>query len=56
MTWCSGLRGVEQGSVGLPIGVQVMARHWREDVVLAVMRALEHAFRALPDFPLHPPL
>lgn len=28
-------------SAGLPIGVQVMGRKWREDVVLAVMAALE---------------
>jgi len=32
---------VERGSSGLPIGVQVVARHWREDVALAVMAALE---------------
>jgi fatty acid amide hydrolase len=32
---------VERGSAGLPIGVQVVARHWREDVALAVMAALE---------------
>lgn len=34
-------RRVERGSAGLPVGVQVAARHWREDVVLAVMSALE---------------
>lgn len=28
---------------GLPIGVQVVARPWREDVALAVAQALEHA-------------
>jgi fatty acid amide hydrolase len=32
---------VQRGSAGLPVGVQVAARHWREDVVLAVMGALE---------------
>ncbi len=31
----------ELGSAGLPVGVMVAARHWREDVVLAVMRAIE---------------
>lgn len=36
-------RKVEAGSAGLPVGVQVVARHWREDIVLAVMRALEDA-------------
>ena len=45
-------RTVEAGSVGLPIGVQVAARHWREDVVLAVMAALEEHFRAQPDYPV----
>jgi fatty acid amide hydrolase len=49
-------RSVELGSAGLPIGVQVMARHWREDVVLAVMTALERVFRTRPDYPLRPPL
>ena len=44
-------QAVEQGSSGLPIGVQVVARHWREDVVLAVMGALEDRFRASPDYP-----
>ena len=32
---------VERGSAGLPVGVQVAARPWREDVALAVMAALE---------------
>jgi fatty acid amide hydrolase len=37
---------VERGSAGLPIGVQVAAPHWREDVVLAVMAALERTVPA----------
>jgi fatty acid amide hydrolase len=44
-------RRVELGSAGLPIGVQVVARHWREDVVLAIMQALEDHFRGQPDYP-----
>lgn len=32
---------VEEGSSGLPVGVQIVAPHWREDVVLAIMSALE---------------
>ena len=48
--------GVEQGSAGLPVGVQVVARHWREDVVLAIMSALEAHFRTTPDYPSGPPL
>ncbi len=31
----------ETGSTGLPIGVQVMADYWREDIALAVMKAIE---------------
>jgi fatty acid amide hydrolase len=46
----------ERGSAGLPVGVQVAARHWREDIVLAVMSALEEHFRARPDYPARPPL
>ncbi len=42
---------VETGSAGLPVGVQVAARHWREDVVLAVMAALEAHFKAQADYP-----
>ncbi len=47
-------RAVEQGSAGLPVGVQVVARHWREDIVLAVMSALEDHFRSRPDYPAIP--
>ncbi|MBV9409806.1 MAG: amidase [Candidatus Eremiobacteraeota bacterium] len=34
-------RNVVRNSAGLPLGVQVVARHWREDVALAVMAAIE---------------
>jgi fatty acid amide hydrolase len=47
---------VEQESVGLPVGVQVAARHWREDIVLAVMAAIEEHFQSQPDYPVHPPV
>ncbi len=46
----------ERGSTGLPVGVQVAARHWREDIVLAVMGVLEEHFRTTPDYPAYPPL
>ncbi len=36
----------ERGSAGLPVGVQVAARLWREDLVLAAMAAIEHGVRA----------
>lgn len=42
----------ERGSAGLPIGVQVAARLWREDLVLAAMTAIEHAVRARSALPL----
>lgn len=47
-------RNVEEDSAGLPIGVQVVARHWREDIVLAIMAALEEHFRMQPDYPKCP--
>jgi fatty acid amide hydrolase len=49
-------RAVDSGSAGLPVGVQVAARPWREDLVLAVMAALEEDFRKRPDYPAPPPL
>lgn len=49
-------RRVEEGSAGLPVGVQVAARHWREDVALALMAALEEHFRQQPDYPAAPPI
>lgn len=38
-------------SSGLPVGVQVLAPAWREDVVLAVMGLLENAFEQTADYP-----
>jgi fatty acid amide hydrolase len=49
-------RKVEAGSAGLPVGVQIVARHWREDVILTVMSALESHFRNRPEYPAKPPL
>jgi fatty acid amide hydrolase len=46
----------DAGSAGLPVGVQVVARPWREDVVLAVMRRLQDSIRERPDYPSRPPL
>lgn len=42
---------IEKGSEGLPVGVQVAGRFWREDQVLDVMEALESHYRSLPDYP-----
>jgi fatty acid amide hydrolase len=47
-------KAVEKGSEGLPIGVQVVGRPWREEVVLAVMMAIEDGARPHPDFPKTP--
>ncbi len=44
-------RQVEEDSAGLPLGVQVVARHWGDHLVLAVMAALENRFRTTPDYP-----
>jgi fatty acid amide hydrolase len=49
-------RKVESGSEGLPVGVQVAAAPWREDIVLAVMQALEEHFSGQADYPAAPPL
>jgi fatty acid amide hydrolase len=47
-------RAAEQGSAGLPVGVQVVARPWREHVALAAMRAIEEDARKRADFPISP--
>ena len=49
-------RAAEAGSAGLPVGVQVVARPWREHVALAAMRAIEEDARKRDDFPTSPPL
>lgn len=45
--WPAGVVRGGTSSAGLPIGVQVVANPWREDIVLAVMAHLEASF---PDF------
>jgi fatty acid amide hydrolase len=45
---------VQQGSAGLPIGVQVVARPYREDVVLKLMRVIEDGVRGKDQFPVTP--
>ncbi len=49
-------REAEADSAGLPMSVQIAAPWWKEHRVLAVMRALEEAFRSRPDFPSEPPI
>jgi len=45
-----------RGSTGLPVGVQVAAWHWREDIVLRIMGVLEEHFRRIPGYPAAPPI
>jgi fatty acid amide hydrolase len=44
----------EEGSAGLPIAVQVVARPYREDVALSVMIAIEDALKKNDDYPTTP--
>jgi fatty acid amide hydrolase len=46
-------RRVEANSAGLPVGVQVAARHWREDIALALMSVIEENFTPQADCPPH---
>ncbi|PWT70964.1 MAG: amidase [Chloroflexi bacterium] len=47
-------RGAEQGSAGLPVGVQIVARPWCEHVAFAAMRAIQDSLSTHPDFPRTP--
>lgn len=48
-------RAAEADSSGLPVGVQIVARHLREDVLLTVIAVLETHFEGRPDYPANPP-
>jgi fatty acid amide hydrolase len=41
----------DEGSVGLPVGVQVSSLPWREDIVLGIMGAIEKSVAVKPDYP-----
>jgi fatty acid amide hydrolase len=45
---------IERGSAGLPIGVQIVGRPWREEVVLAAMKIVETGARSSSEFPRVP--
>jgi fatty acid amide hydrolase len=45
---------VDRQSAGLPVGVQVVARPWEDDKVLAAMIAIEEAAVKTPDYPRTP--
>ena len=42
---------VDRGSEGLPVGVQIVARPYREDVVLALLKVIEAGVRGDEGFP-----
>lgn len=44
-------RKIDEGSEGLPVGVQVVGRHWQEEQVLSVMKVLETYFRSREGYP-----
>lgn len=52
----AGARKFVSGSAGLPFGVQVAGRPWREDLVFAAMRVIEAAARKRADYPHRPAL
>ena len=45
---------VEAGTAGLPVGVQIAAMPYREDLVLALMEAVEAGARATASYPKTP--
>ena len=47
-------RLIESGSAGLPLGVQVASRPYREDIVLALMIAIEAGASKRPSYPSTP--
>lgn len=49
-------RRAERGTAGLPVGVQVIARPWREHVALAALAAIEAGARASGEHPGMPEL
>jgi fatty acid amide hydrolase len=49
-------RKAERGSAGLPVGVQVIARPNRDELVLALMMALEGDLKSRDGYPSRPPI
>ncbi len=47
-------RQTDKDSAGLPVGIQMMAPAWREDIVLATMQTIEDAARGREDYPAWP--
>ncbi|MBG1271047.1 hypothetical protein [Nostoc sp. WHI] len=49
-------RLIEIGATGLPVSIRLVARHWCENIVLAVMGALEQHFKKQLGYLTCPPL
>jgi len=47
-------RRTDEDSAGLPVGVQMMAPPWREDIVIATLQAIEDAAITQDDYPTWP--
>ena len=52
--WEKHAEKVDAASAGLPVGVQIVARPWKDEEVLAAMIALERALERDPDVPRTP--
>ncbi len=52
--WDVAAARAEEGTAGLPVGVQVIGRYWREDLVLALMKAIEEDFEGRDEYPANP--
>lgn len=48
------MAAITQGSAGLPVAAQVVARPWREDVMLRLLQTLDAARRGADDYPVTP--
>jgi fatty acid amide hydrolase len=45
---------VDEASLGLPVGVQIVGKPWEDERVLSLMAAVEAAVSSDPDFPVTP--
>jgi Asp-tRNA(Asn)/Glu-tRNA(Gln) amidotransferase A subunit family amidase len=49
--WTKAIRKDIAGTAGMPVGVQVVAQRWDDEIVLGVMKALDEAVLSLPENP-----
>jgi fatty acid amide hydrolase len=50
------IKKIENGSAGLPAGVQIAGRPHQDETVVAAMAAIEQGLSGKPDYPVRPPL